>query len=137
MFGEDGIYGVKFEGQLKFILNAAMYPPVGVDYPMTILERAAFYWIQIARKQAYHNGNKSTALLVMLTYLDANGYELNEYSLEKKTAKYTYETTVDIANNKLNEEDVYKLLFEHSKMICVSILYDTWISIDLGFGTGG
>lgn len=114
MFEENGVYGVKFGGQLEYIVNASLYPPMGVEYPMTILERAAFYWVRIATKQAYHNGNKRTALLAALTYLEWNGYELDKVSLEHEIGKTLYEITIDIANGKFNETDIYNLLLEHS-----------------------
>lgn len=114
LFEENGVYGVKFDGQIKYILNASLYPPLGVDYPMTILERAAFYWVRIATKQAYHNGNKRTALLSALAYLDLNGYIFDEEALVHETGKDMYGISVDIANGNLTEANVYDLLFKYS-----------------------
>lgn len=114
MFEENGAYGVKFKGQLEYILNASLYPLRGIDYPMTILERSAFYWVRIATKQAYHNGNKRTALLSALAYMDSNGYEFDEYALAQNTGKDMYQISVEIANGRLNEQNIRDLLFEYS-----------------------
>ncbi|KAA8453977.1 type II toxin-antitoxin system death-on-curing family toxin [Weissella paramesenteroides] len=109
IFEEEGVYGVKFGGQLKSILMRSLYPPFDYDYPTTIIERAAFYWVEIATKQAFNNGNKRTAFLAALTYLELNGYELDTSEL---TSKKLYNTSLRIANHELDKDDVYNLIFD-------------------------
>lgn len=110
IFEEAGVYGVKFGGQLDSILNRSLYPIVGYDYPMTIIERAAFYWVEIATKQAFNNGNKRTAFLAALTYLDSNGYKLDT---DKFTSEDLYDISLKIANHELNKQDIYDLIFNN------------------------
>lgn len=73
-----------------------------------MLQRAAFYWSEIATHQAFHNGNKRTAFLAMLLYLDMNGYTFN---LDRISEQSLYEYTVKIANKECTSSDVYNLLF--------------------------
>lgn len=117
LFEEDGYYGVKFGGQLESIINRSLWPPFGYDYPTTIIERAAFYWCEIATKQAFNNGNKRTAILMAMNYLNANGYEFNSDHLSDKEL---YKLTIKIANKELDKQDVYNLIFNNVSIRLIS-----------------
>lgn len=51
---------------------------LGDDAYPTIAEKAAAYGYFIAEGQPFLDGNKRTAALSMITFLDLNGYELME-----------------------------------------------------------
>lgn len=50
----------------------------GEDAYPTLADKAAAYGYFIAQNQAFHNGNKRTAVLTMVTFLGLNGYEFVE-----------------------------------------------------------
>jgi death on curing protein len=45
------------------------------QFPSIIIEKACCYYHSIATGHIFHNGNKRTALAVLVTFLDLNGYE--------------------------------------------------------------
>jgi death-on-curing protein len=60
-------------------LASAVYQPRqtfgGQDLYATVAEKAAAYGFGIAESQAFLDGNKRTATIAMLAFLDLNGYE--------------------------------------------------------------
>lgn len=107
---EGGVYGVKFAGQIQSIANRALYPNRGKDYPFTIIERAVFYWYEIATHQCFFNGNKRTALFAALLTLHRNGYKL-DMEWEK-----LYDISVDLATHKMNSSMLYKLIAKNTTL---------------------
>lgn len=62
------------------LFNSALYEPKQTYdkkelYP-TILSKAACYLRSFSRNHPFHDGNKRTALLSMITFLEKNGYEV-------------------------------------------------------------
>lgn len=113
MFVEDGSYGVKFESQIKSIINRVDDEFYGKTMHETIIKRAAFYWYEIATHQAFHNGNKRTALLAMLSYLKLNNYKLITENLsDAKLYKYT----VKIAEGNFSMDDIEKMIYNNTSI---------------------
>lgn len=102
---EGGIYGVKFENQLRSIEQRSLYPQRGHDYPFTIIERAVFYWQEIATHQCFFNGNKRTALLAALMTLEMNGYDFD------LNHEQMYDISVQLAEKKMGKDELYDLIF--------------------------
>lgn len=46
----------------------------GEDLYPTIYDKASILAINLAKKHPFHNGNKQTALVAMITFLELNGY---------------------------------------------------------------
>jgi prophage maintenance system killer protein len=113
LFEEDGTYGVKFGDQLRSMVYRSTYPPMGADKPMTIIERAAFYWFEIATHQAFHNGNKRTAFLAALSYLDMNGYNFDSATL---TEAKLYQITLKISRGEMALVDIERLLYRSTSI---------------------
>lgn len=69
---EKGLAGIKslasLQGALSRIDNQMVYEPLDDIYLI-----AAFYGVALANAHAFNDGNKRTALVVMLTYLELQG----------------------------------------------------------------
>lgn len=107
---ESGTYGVKFPEQLESIIARENQEFFGIVTNPTVLKRASFYWFEIATHQAFHNGNKRTAFLAMLLYLNMNGYN---FDLQSVSETELYDYTVKIAEKKINQDEIYRLLFNN------------------------
>ena len=81
IFVEDGVYGiqgVKEPGQLDYICNRLKNSYMfDKDTLPTLLDKAVFLWMRLAKNQSFQNGNKSTALLAMSLYLYMNYVNLS------------------------------------------------------------
>src|SRR5688572_22052938 len=76
--GTVGRDGVRSHQQLAAAVMQPQQSAFGEDAYPTIAEKAAAYAFSIAEGQAFIDGNKRTALLTMVTFLDLNGYQLVE-----------------------------------------------------------
>lgn len=78
--GINGMYGIKPEGKkiLPSIIERTFHSEMfGINPYPTIIDKTVKMWIEIARKQAFFNGNKRSALLSALTFLTSSGYKFN------------------------------------------------------------
>jgi death on curing protein len=73
-------------------------------YPDLFL-KAAVYAFHIAESQAFVDGNKRTALITAITFLDINGYTLPH-------SNKLYEAMIAIANKELDKEGLADLFRE-------------------------
>lgn len=65
-------------GSYESLSSAVQQPRVtfdGKDLYETIPEKAAAYGFGIAESQSFNDGNKRTAVIAMLAFLDLNGFE--------------------------------------------------------------
>lgn len=80
----------KLEGALARIDHWMLY-----ENTDNIFDIAALYAVAIAKAHAFPDGNKRTAMVTMLTYLDLQGIEIPpNHGLD--------DTMVDVASGKLN-----------------------------------
>lgn len=113
-FHEDQIklYGGSSGIRDKGLLESALAQPKasfgGVYVHRTIFEKAAAYGYHICKNHPFYDGNKRTALLAMLTFLDVNGWSL------KADKKLLYATVVELASGKLEKEELSSFLENHS-----------------------
>lgn len=113
-FHEDQIklYGGSSGIRDKGLLESALAQPKasfgGVYVHRTIFEKAAAYGYHICKNHPFYDGNKRTALLAMLTFLDVNGWSL------KADKKLLYATVVGLASGKLEKEELSSFLENHS-----------------------
>lgn len=72
---EKGLKGIasveRLESCLSRIDNQMLYEPLDNIYLI-----GAFYAVALAKAHAFNDGNKRTALVVMLTYLDMQGVNI-------------------------------------------------------------
>jgi death-on-curing protein len=94
--GSDGIRD-------ETLLDSALAKPLNVfayaDEP-DIFRLAASYAFGIARNHAFVDGNKRTALVVSITFLDRNGWDIVAPKEE------VYFTFLHLAEGKLSEEEL-------------------------------
>jgi death on curing protein len=102
--GSDGIRD-------ESLLDSALAKPLNVfayaDQP-DIFRLAASYAFGIARNHAFVDGNKRTALVVSLTFLDRNGWEI------MAAKEDLYFTFLHLADGSLTEEELTTWLAKHA-----------------------
>ena len=103
-----GIQGVRDQGLLE---SAVAMPQAsfGGEYLHTDLFRmAAAYAFHLAENQPFLDGNKRTALMTALVFLDLNGYVVLD------PAERLYEAMIAIANKHFDKAQLAELLRELS-----------------------
>jgi death-on-curing protein len=102
--GSDGIRD-------ETLLDSALAKPLNVfayaDEP-DIFRLAASYGFGIARNHAFVDGNKRTALVVSLTFLSLNGWEISAAKED------LYLTFLHLADGSLSEEELTAWLTKHA-----------------------
>ena len=104
LYGGD--YGIRDNALLQSVCVGPYQSVFGVDMCPTIFDKAAKYMVDFARYQIFADGNKRTGLAVAATLLNLNGYKLD------MTAEQMYGLVMDIANNRITEENVKQLVKE-------------------------
>lgn len=103
----DGIGGLiagvdsgKLASALGRIDNLTLYE--GLE---DVFEIAAWYAIAIAKAHAFTDGNKRTGFVIALTFLQAEGFEIDPEDILE-------EVMVDVANSELNAKELANILFD-------------------------
>jgi len=99
-----GIQGIRDNGLLE---SAVMMPQAsfGGEYlHQNLFEMAAAYAFHIAENQPFLDGNKRTALVSALVFLDINGYIILDEGMK------LYDAMIAIANKEMNKYDLAELL---------------------------
>ena len=76
--------GIQYEEGLSLICEQPQLVVFGHELYPTIWLKAAFIMQKITKKHIFKDGNKRTALLATLFFLDKNGYEMILNTEEKK-----------------------------------------------------
>lgn len=101
MFKEEWMYGIKDKEGLESLIATVDNSFFNiVPYP-TIISKAAHFWYTIATRQMFHNGNKRTALLTGLLFLQINGYKF-----KIKDEEALYDISLNLANKKMSEHEL-------------------------------
>lgn len=114
-FQEDQIklYGGSTGIRDKGLHESALAQPeatFGGEYVhSTIFDKAAAYGYHICKNHPFYDGNKRTALLAMLIFLDVNGWTL------KTDKKLLYAAIVELASGNLEKEELSTFLENHSE----------------------
>jgi death-on-curing protein len=102
--GSDGIRD-------ETLLDSALAKPLNViaygDQP-DMFRLAASYAFGIARNHAFVDGNKRTALVVSLTFLDRNGWDI------VASKEDVYFTFLHLADGSLSEEELTAWFTQHA-----------------------
>lgn len=104
-----GKQGVRDEGLLESALAQPQQSFGGEYVHKGIYEMAAAYGFHICSNHPFFDGNKRTALVAMYTFLFVNGFHLQA---DKKSL---YAVIIDLANGKLEKEELAKYLKENCK----------------------
>jgi death-on-curing protein len=75
--GHGGLPGVKDEGYVYLIVDKPYSEYFGEEQYPGLFLKAAVYWHGLATAHCFSDGNKRTALMTALTFLEINGYELH------------------------------------------------------------
>ena len=95
---------------LDSLVNQVEQGGFGIDYYYpTILSRATYYWYTIATKQMFFNGNKRTALITALTYLENNGYQFEIYD-----NKELYNVSLKLARKEISKDMLFQYIQAHT-----------------------
>jgi death-on-curing family protein len=93
------------------LLDSALGMPQNVfafDDNPDIFRLAASYAFDIARNHAFIDGNERTALVVSMTFLDRNGWDI------RASKEDTYFTFLDLADGSLSEEALAAWFTKHA-----------------------
>ncbi|MDZ7693877.1 MAG: type II toxin-antitoxin system death-on-curing family toxin [Balneolaceae bacterium] len=104
-----GKQGIRDEGLLESALAQPQASFGGEYVHNSIFEMAAAYGFHICKNHPFFDGNKRTALVAIYTFLYVNGYRLQA---DKKSL---YAVMIDLANGKLEKEELAKFLEENTK----------------------
>ena len=99
-----GIHGIRDTGLLE---SAVMMPQAsfGGEYlHQTLIEMAAAYAFHIAENQPFLDGNKRTALVSALVFLDINGFVILDEDMR------LYDAMIAIANKEIDKYELAELL---------------------------
>lgn len=97
-----GLYGLRDRGSLEGALVSCFVTFEGIEFYRTSKEKIAKTVVSLVRLHPFVDGNKRTALAVLIVLSDLNGLQL-------KTFDYT-DLMNGIATKKYDEKDVQRLL---------------------------
>jgi len=102
--GTDGIHD-------EFLLDSALAKPENIfaysDAP-DVFRLAASYAFGIARNHAFADGNKRTALVVSVLFLNRNGWDITSSKADE------YDTFLRLAEGSLSEEELTAWFTSHA-----------------------
>lgn len=105
-------YGGKPGVRDKNLLSSALAQPKmtvgGKHVHRTIFEKAAAYGYHVCRNDAFVDGNKRVSFIVMLVFLERNGWDLRAPDEE------AYSTMVELAAGTMTKRTLATWLKEHS-----------------------
>ncbi len=99
-----GIQGIRDKGLLESAVMTAQASFGGEYLHQDLFEMAAAYAFHIAENQPFLDGNKRTALVSALVFLDINGFEILDEEMK------LYDAMIAIANKEMDKYDFAELL---------------------------
>lgn len=103
-----GTVGVRDEGLLLSAIEAPYQTFGGIELFPTMLEKAVRLGFGLVANHPFIDGNKRIGVLVMLTFLELNGFnieftddEIIDIALGVASGKYKYEDLYNIVSSKL------------------------------------
>ena len=99
-----GIQGIRDKGLLESAVMSAQASFGGKYLHADLFEMAAAYAFHIAENQPFLDGNKRTALVSALVFLDINGFEILDAEMK------LYDAMIAIANKEMDKYDLADLL---------------------------
>lgn len=103
-----GIDGVRDQGLLESAVAMPQASFGGEYLHPDLFYMAAAYAFHLAENQPFLDGNKRTALMAALVFLDLNGYAILD------PAEHLYEAMIAIANKQFDKAQLAELLQELS-----------------------
>ena len=104
-----GTVGIRDEGLLLSALEAPYQTFAGIELFPTLIEKTVRMGYGLVANHPFIDGNKRIGILVMLTFFELNGIELNftdeeiiDMAMSVASGKYKYEDLLSIVTNKLS-----------------------------------
>lgn len=94
--------GLKDPNALNMAVNQPAQSVFGEDLYPTIFDKAAILAINLSKRHPFHNGNKRTALVSMITFFEINGYTTKFFQQE------AVKLILDITTSKKDFDDLKK-----------------------------
>ena len=95
-----GSWGLMSPGQLESSIAAPRQTMFGEELYPDLFSKAAILFYLLVKNHAFVDGNKRTAALALIEFLERNGYTLNA------TNDDLYQFTIDVASSVLTKEEV-------------------------------
>lgn len=92
------------EAALDRVRNQALYEQIEYD----VLQIASAYAVAISRAHSFADGNKRTALMALLVFLDDH-----EFDVEGIDDNQLVELMKDCAAGSIGEQELYDAIFDH------------------------
>lgn len=102
--------GVKEPTALNMLANAPKQYVFGQEQYPTIELKGANLVRNIVKKHVFHNGNKRTAFMALIVFLELNGYKFMVSN--KEAVNYM----VKLATEDINEDEIAVWIREHSQL---------------------
>lgn len=99
-----GIQGIRDKGLLESAVMMAQASFGGEYLHNALFEMSAAYAFHIAENQPFLDGNKRTALVSALVFLDLNGFEILDEDMK------LYDAMISIANKEMDKYDLAELM---------------------------
>lgn len=103
-----GSNGIRDEGLLDSSLNAPFQTFDGEYFYRTIKAKAAKLGYFLVKNHPFIDGNKRTGILVMITFLEINGFEITCTDEELITLG------LGLAEGTINDKDLLNWIIDHS-----------------------
>jgi len=98
-------YGIQSESSIDMILEQPKQVVFGRELYPTIWLKGAFILQKIAKKHAFRDGNKRTAIIATLSFLSINGYQIIDDDLINNSEDFILAVT----NSPDDEETMIKI----------------------------
>ena len=98
-------YGIQSESNIDMILEQPKQIVFGRELYPTIWLKGAFILQKIAKKHAFRDGNKRTAIIATLSFLSINGYQIIDDDLINNSEDFILAVT----NSPDDEETMIKI----------------------------
>ena len=103
-----GESGIRDKGLLASALAQPKMTFGGKYLHKSIFEKAAAYGFHVCRNHPFVDGNKRVAFILMVLFLDRNGWEFNASEEE------SYSAMISLADGKMTKPQLASWLKEHS-----------------------
>lgn len=115
---KDGVaHTVLTENLIKSAVGAAFFESPGIGYVHgSIPEIAAALCFKIIKNHAFRDGNKRTALIAAVVFLNANDYDISYESYDNSTELHLIIESV--ASGKVGEDELKSWFLERTFMLC-------------------
>jgi death-on-curing protein len=95
-----GSFGLMSPGQLEASIAAPRQTRLGQELYPDLFSKAAILFCLLVKNHAFVDGNKRTAALALIEFLERNGYTLSATNDE------LYQFIIDVASSVLTKEEV-------------------------------